>query len=240
MKKLNFTIGLIFYFTLCLPTFCQEVNIEKQLEKVEYGDYQSAVSDLNELKKEHPNNPSVIYLDALLTRDAKDAFEKYKIISDVYPSSKYADASIFHIYSYYYAAGNYTNASRYLDRLRTYYPASSYLKMIDNKSSDDKIKRNPSSTESGSKSRKLEDKSNKELFEYTIQTGAFLISSNAEKLQKIYLSEGLETEIRQKKVAGSNFFVVYIGKFRTENEAQNYLINLNREKKIEGRVVKID
>jgi tetratricopeptide (TPR) repeat protein len=240
MRKFRLSIVLILNFAYCLSSFAQEVNIEKQLEKIEFGDYQSAVSDLSNLKKEHPDDPAVIYLDALLSQDAKEAFEKYKIISDDYPSCKYVDDAIFQIYSYYYAAGNYTNASRYLDRLRTYYPASSFLKMLDNKFPDDKLSSKNSLSESGSESRKIEGKTQAEVFEYTIQTGAFLVPANAEKLQKTYSNEGLSTEIRQKKVAGSTFFVVYISKFKTEEEAQNYLNNLIREKKIEGRVVKID
>jgi tetratricopeptide (TPR) repeat protein len=239
MRKLIFWIRLVIYFVFSFSIYCQEVNIEEQLKKIESGDYESAVSDLSEFKKEHPDDPAVIYLDALLTKNAGKAFEKYKIISDTYPGSKYANASIFQIYSYYYAAGNYTYASRYLDRLRTYYPASFYLKMIDNKYPDDKSFGKTSFSESGSDKRKPEE-SSEEVFLYTIQTGAFLVPANAEKLQKSYISEGLEAEIRQKKVAGSNFFVVYIGKFRTEVAAQNYLNNLTRGKKIEGRVVKID
>jgi tetratricopeptide (TPR) repeat protein len=240
MKKLSFTIGLIFYFTFYVSLFAQEVNIEKQLEKIESGDYQSAVADLNDLKKEHPDDPSVIYLDALLTQDAKEALEKYRIVSDDYPASKYADASIFQMYSYYYAAGNYTNASDYLEKLRINYPASSYLKMIDNKSPDGKLSWKNSPSGSGSGVGKPEEESKEEVLEYTIQTGAFLVPANAEKLKKTFSDEGLKAEIRQKKVAGSNFFVVYIGKFKTEDEAQNYLYNLVKEKKIEGRVVKVD
>jgi tetratricopeptide (TPR) repeat protein len=240
MRKLSFAIGLIFYFTFCILIYAQEVNIEKQLKKVESGDYQSAVADLNDLKKEHPDDPSVIYLDALLTKDAKEALEKYKIISDDYTASKYADASLFQIYSYYYAAGNYTNASDYLEKLRTNYPASSYLKMIDNKFPDDKLLGKSALSGEGSQVEKPGEKSEEGVFEYTIQAGAFLVPANAEKLKKTFLDEGLKAEIGQKKVAGSSFFVVYIGKFKTEDEAQNYLNNLTREKKIEGRVVKVD
>jgi tetratricopeptide (TPR) repeat protein len=237
MYRIKLKLTIIFFLLFCISSIAQEVNIEKQLRLVENGNYQSAASDLEKLKEQNPDDPSVLYLDALLTKDGKEASGKYKIVSEIYPQSKYADAAVYQIYSYYYAAGNYTSADKYLDKLKTDYPSSSYLKMIENKNVDEK---SLNASTVSDKSEKSVNRNNKELDRFTIQAGAFLVRSNAEKLQENFSNGGLISEIKEKKVGGSTFFVVNVGKFKTEDEAQGFLNVYIQSRKIDGIVVKIE
>jgi len=238
MKKLRLILYLCIFLLFYSVIPAQEINIEKQLNAIETGNFQSAEVDLEKMKQQNPRDPSVIYLDALMTTDGKKALEKYKTISEQYPNSKYADAAVYQIYCYYFASGSYSTSNTYLEKLRTDYSNSSYLKLINNKSAD----AGNLSPQKNSNKEMIEGKTGtekKELFKYTIQSGAFLVQANAEKLNKSFLNSGLKSEINEKKIGGSTFFIVNVGKFKTEDEAKSFLVDLNKNKKMEGRVVEI-
>ena len=123
MKKLFLLI------LLCSSRFfAQSADITPALQKIESGNNKGAEVILKELKTANPADPSVIYLDGLLTKDGGDALAKYSIVADKYPSSGYADAALYKIYSYYYALGSYNKASVYMERLKRDYPASPCIK----------------------------------------------------------------------------------------------------------------
>ena len=77
-------------------------------------------------------------------------------------------------------------------------------------------------------------------FLYSVQAGAFTNSDNATVLKKEIENAGMISFIQDKNVAGTVFKVVYIGKFETRREAEDFLPIANTRFRIAGRVVEIN
>ncbi len=242
------------YFFVCLAlillsgeAFSQEANIVPYLKQIERGDLRDAKDGLLQLKNKNPNDPSVMFLDGVLTQNARDAVEIYKTIINKYPGSKYADAALYRIYTYYYALGSYDTANSYLERLRAGYPSSPYLKIIsqniqyDSSKTDEKLTENETTIDTSSVTKEPPAVGTKEnIFKYTIQAGAFSNKDNALSLQKDFVNAGYFSIIKDKSVAGSTFQVVYVGKFTNEEDAKNILQEIETKFKITGQVIPIE
>lgn len=221
---------LLFFFSNSY-LFSQDVDIVSYLKRIESGEKDDVEKKLPELKSKYPNSPSVMFLDGVLTENGQDAVSIYSKIVNSYPQSKYADASLYRIYSYYYALGLYDAAKKHLEKLKKEYPESPYIKLSDkNIPSEDEIT--------------IVNKEQKEIpkanYNYTIQAGAFSKLKNAQSLKKDFDDSGFKSEIKDKTVGGSVFHIVYVGEFLSEDEAKNFLQVINKEYKLDGRVVRIE
>ncbi len=104
LKLFSFLILLIvFYFPIII--FSQEVDIVPYLKAIENGNIVEAKAAISDLKSKNPDDPSVMFLDGVLKENGQEAIVIYQNIVDNYPKSKYADASLYRIFSYYYALG---------------------------------------------------------------------------------------------------------------------------------------
>ena len=117
-------------------SFSQNIDIIPQLKKIESGKYEEAKEDLLELKKLYPNHPDIIFLDAVLTEDGEVSKNYYELIYNNFPKSKFADASLYRIFSYYYALGIYKKAESFRQTLVSEYPGSPYIKAVNRKLPD--------------------------------------------------------------------------------------------------------
>ncbi len=248
MKKLKF-FGIFLSITFLFMSefvFAQDVNIIPYLKQIEKGNKQEVESKLPQLKKQYPNNPSVMFLDGVLTENAQEAVAIFKSILNKYPHSKYADAALYRIYSYYYALGLYTSAKTFLTRLKREYPDSPYIEIAEknipgkddttatagsNKKPEVKTQQVPTNADT------LKDEQS---YKYTIQAGAFGNSTNASALMKDFKDSGYFSEIKDKVVGGTTFHVVYVGKFASRSEAGSFLQIINKEFKLDGRVIPIN
>jgi outer membrane protein assembly factor BamD (BamD/ComL family) len=77
------------------------------------------------------SDPSVMFLDAVLKENGQEAVAIYQDIVDNHPESKYADAALYRIFSYYYALGLYETAQEKLKQLKESYPTSPYIIVAD-------------------------------------------------------------------------------------------------------------
>ena len=221
--------------------FAQEADISEALKWIENGNSKEAVKILQSLKSENMNDPSVIYLDALLTTDGEEALRKYSAIVEKYPESKYADAALYNIFSYYYSLGYYKKAESYLERLKKDFPESPYIKMADRKIPDTE-EAQPQTKEKTEIAPQPETKSEKAEpanYNFTIQAGAFLNPDNAKKLSEQFQKEKFSVEITTKEVGGTILNVVNVGKFATEEEAKSVLDLLAGKFSIKGRIVEV-
>lgn len=216
-------------------SFAQEVDIIPYLKKVEQGNIEEVKSELLNLKVDYPKSSNLLFLEAVLTENGQDAVTLYQKIIDNYPKSRYADAALYRIYSYYFALGLYNTADKQLERLKKEYPESPYIKMAD----VNIVKKDDEETSSQTGNVKQQNIPEKE-FTYTIQAGAFTNSANASSLKKDVESAGMVSFIKEKNVAGTVFNVVYIGKFASRKEAEDFLPIANTRFKINGRVTEIN
>lgn len=122
---------LIIVLLFCLPLLAQERDIVPALKLIERGDIEAANSILQSYKTDFPDDPSVMFLDGVLTKDGNAAVKIYATVAQRFPNSKYADAALYRIFSYYYSIGYYERARGYMNKLKNDYPNSPYIKMGD-------------------------------------------------------------------------------------------------------------
>ena len=213
----RFIISLLFLLTINIAG--QGIDISDYLKKIETGKIEEVKEKLPELKTKYPLDPSVLFLEGILTENGKTSVSIFSTVVNTYPQSRYADAAVYRIYSYYYALGMSPESASWLGKLKKNYPSSPYIKIAEknNKISDQKIK-----------------------YKYTIQAGAFSNKENANALKKQFIDAGYSSEIKDKTVAGTIFQVVYVGKFTTEEEAKNFLQQINSQYNLDGRVISIN
>ena len=233
MKSVHLYI-IILGFLLSSNIFSQDINIIPYLKQIEAGNKKDVEKQLPSLISKNPNSPSVLFLEGVLTDDGEKALITYSKILDKYPKSKYADAALYRIFSYYYAAGEYYNAKKCLDDLKKDYPTSPYIKIAER----DIPEADQTAVSEGKESNQITEE-NTPKYKFTIQAGAFTNPSNAAALKNNFEDNGFFSEIKHKVVAGTTFRVVYVGKFEDKEEAENFLHIINREFKLDGRIVDI-
>lgn len=204
-------------------------NITEALQQIDAGNIQKAEAILSKLISKYPTEPSVIFLDAVLTKKGDEALKKYFLLYKKYPQTKYADAALYRIFSYYYALGYYKNANNYLNKLKTEYPNSPYIK---NALRNIPLEEQTKDT--------TQEKKEIVIYKYTVQAGAFLNFDNAKNLGEQLNSEGYDTEIITKEIGGSIFNIVNVGKFVNEEDAKPLLGFLEKKYNIKGRTVSIN
>jgi len=238
-KILNKTViqALILLFIFAGLTYSQDVDIIPNLKQIESGNIDAARSELLDLKEEYPESPSIKFLEGVLTENGQLAVVIYQDIVDNYSTSKYADAALYRIFSYYYALGLYETAQKKLDQLILDYPGSPYIKIAQKNKfpgEDISVSKDEDSTKVNGEETVVEQE-----YKFTIQAGAFSNSNNAESLKAEFLNSGIFSETKEKLVGGTRFHVVFVGKFLTENDAEGFLQVINKRYELTGRIIPI-
>ena len=228
MKKLFFISLLLL---LPIKGYAQEQNIVAYLKQIETGDRTKAEEFVKAAGSSH-NNASIFFLEAVLTPNGESALERYLNVYENYPNSSYADASLFRIFSYYYALGYYKQAESYLNQLKEFYPNSPYIKMSNRVIPDEDL---IVETQQATPVAQTESE-----YKFTVQAGAFLNLENAKKLKSGFESDGYSCEIQTKDVGGSILNVVLVGKFTERGQTGALLEHLKNKYKINGRVAVIN
>ncbi len=239
MLKLYFLsiLTLTFVLLISMETLPQEVDIVPYLKKIESGNVEGVKEDLVDLKKDHPEDPSVLFLDGVLTENGQQAIVIYQNIVTNYPRSKYADAALYRIFSYYYALGLYETAKEKLKLLINNYPASPYIKIAEQSVL-------PSGENISVLEETIEEQNRQTIpeqnYEFTIQAGAFTNFENALSLKNELEKSGILAQIKEKNVGGTIFHIVYAGQFVTYEDAEGFLQVINSKYDLAGRVVQIN
>jgi len=242
MKKLPINIFLLLVLLLSsVNLFSQEVNIVPYLKQIDNGQKIQAMAQLVKLKDDYPDDPSVMFLEGVLTQNGQDAVAIYNKIINEHPKSRYADASVFRIYSYYYSLGLYGTANSFLNRLKNDYPNSPYIKIAEQRNvsiTQPEVEPTPAQSVV-QKPEPQQPKSNIE-YKYTIQVGSFTNSNNSNNLKAKFESAGFYSSISEKNVAGTIFHIVFVGKFETKESAKKALDIINRQFNLDARVTTLN
>jgi tetratricopeptide (TPR) repeat protein len=196
---------------------------------VESGEADAVRQEASDMLKKNPNDPSIIYLDAVLTADAQEALDKFFKVVDYYATSKYADAALYRIYSYYFAVGLYETAQKNLDRLKQSYPNSPYIRYAEKKVADG----DAAEFHTAGNQNTFVTKGNN----YSIQAGAFTSEDNASNLSKDLKKAGYKVSTHEKEIAGTVFTVVMVGDYKTAEEAEKDMKAINKSFNLNGRVI---
>ncbi len=229
MIKFSLTFFLVILNFLVIPA--QEYDIVPYLKQIELGETAPAEELVKAAEKSNKNDPSILFLSAVLTSSGEKALEKYVNIYENFPNCKYADAALFRIFSYYYSLGYYKRAESYLNQMKEFYPKSPYIKMADRNIPDDDL-----STGEVTEQTENADEGN---YNFTVQAGAFLNIDNARNLMKTISDNGYWCEIETKEIGGSNLNVVLVGRFVNREETTAVIEYLKSTHKINGRIAEI-
>lgn len=233
---MKFVIQILFFSFLLFTTInlAQDIDIVPYLKQIEAGELSAVKEKLPELKVKYPGSPAIMFLDGILTEDGQQAVVIYQRIIEKYPNSKYADAAVYRVFSYFYALGLYEAAEKMRIKLNSEYPDSPYRKLAEaNKIPDNVTVAQPVDTIKTAPPVARTD------YRFTIQAGAFSNSVNATKLKNDFERAGYITEIKEKNVGGTNFQVVYVGKFAVRRDAEDFLHIINSKFNLNGRVTEI-
>ena len=108
MKKIVNTIFYFFVSTILL--YSQDVD--KYLGLINEGRIDDVISALPELEALYKNEPSILFLKALVSEDGEKALLIYRDILKNYPDHKFADDVAMKIGEYLFSRGLYTQASK--------------------------------------------------------------------------------------------------------------------------------
>lgn len=224
---------LLFIIIINCNVSAQEADIVPYLKMIEQGKLEEVKVKMIDLKNDYPKSSNLMFLEAVLTENGQDAVTLYQQLVEKYPKSSYADASLYRLYSYYFALGLYNTADKNLTKLKKDYPESPYIKMA-----SVNFVKNEELTEQTNQTNNIPKDENE--LNYTVQAGAFTSSANATTLRKEIENAGMVSFIKEKNIAGTTFNVVYVGKFETRKEAEDFLPIANTRFNIAGRVVEIE
>lgn len=236
---MKFVLKIIPVVLLLFSSFLysQDIDIVPYLKQIESGEIDAVKEKLPELKIKFPGSPAIMFLDGVLTEDGQQAVVIYQRIIEKYPNSKYADAAVYRVFSYFYALGFYEAAEKMRNKLNSEYPDSPYRKLaeankipgIDTPSVSQPVETPPV----------VSSQTTRTEYRFTIQAGAFSNSVNAINLKNDFEKAGYVTEVTEKVVGGTVFQVVYVGKFAVRRDAEDFLHIINSKYNLNGRVVEI-
>jgi len=208
-------------------------EISSFIAKVDQGQVDAVRQAMPDLVAKYQNTPGLLYLQARIASDGIEAVKFYQSVVDNFPKSEWADDALYRIYQYYYALGLYRTAELKLGQLRKEYPKSPFVtgtremklpgqedhsvnlptkdtivvdspKIVPAQPPPDSSR--PIATPAASQS-------------YTLQVGAFSTVRNAEKQRNFFEDLGYQAEIANKVRGGRSLHLVWVGNFKTAEEA---------------------
>lgn len=228
----------------------QETDVQKYLSMVKNGEVDEVRKEIPTLLANHPNDPGVLYVQALVTKDGAESARIYQSIVDNFPRSKYADAALYKLYQFYYALGLYRTAELKLKQLETDYPASPYLTSsgrTESKTLPEEAEPATSKQDQGGIGVAVEkDTVNADEppatrgnvpTGFTLQVGAFSTPANAERQKQTFERLGYSVELITKVRDTRTLYVVLVGSFATYEEAKAKAGQIKKEQNVDCMVV---
>jgi hypothetical protein len=234
MRALILALGLFLVPAMSI-TQNSGLDIEKYLSRVEKGGDEDVRAEFPSLLSRYPNNPGVLYLQAVLTVDGTEAVRVYQSIVDNFPKNEWADDALYKVYQFYYAIGLYRTAEMKLKQLTSDYPQSKYVTGIAPANTknlqDEQQTPEPSPVEpvtlSPDRSKRLDvglppaqPAENTPRGQYALQVGAYSQQENAEKQRLFFEDLGYSVEVINKVRDARSLFVVLVGNYKTTVEAR--------------------
>ena len=246
---------------LVIPIFLSGQNVDMFFSLINEGQISGVREKVPELISKYPNDPGVLYLQAILTIDGNRALELYGQIIERFPESKYSIESSVKIGEYFYAKGLYTQAAKQLCLIPRKYPrypeierivdlmASSFMAI----GADDSLRYYlgiyesmfPNLTFQNNVKRGKVNKISKtelttevrEVKPYVIQIGAFGSIQNAKRLKLQVSQIGYKVELVPVQTNGRSLNTVRIIRYKSKSEAERVGKLVKNKLGIEFRVL---
>jgi cell division septation protein DedD len=236
-------------------------DVPRYLAMIQGGQAEQVKSELPSLLTKYPNNPGVLYVQGMLTRDGTEAVRVYQSIVDNFPKSEWADAALFKVYQFYYAIGLYRTAEMKMNQLKEDYPQSKYLSRgasdVETKSLAEENSQpepavqtpldagdsrdTPESAEPKpahhATNAPVTSKPSEERGEFALQVGAYTTTANAEKQKHFFEGLRFPVEVITKVKNSKSLYLVLIGSYQTYGEAKAKKAEVKSQYKIDSIVV---
>jgi cell division septation protein DedD len=242
-------------------------DIHALVAQVNAGSADAVREQLPALLSEHPNDPGVLYLQALLTREGADAVRTYQSIVDNFPKDEWADDALFKVYQFYYALGLYRTAELKMTQLKTDYPTSPLLTGDARVTTPAPVTVAPEETKPGipppeDQIRPVVPKTEPMVQDpapvsipaaapptataradsvirvrFSLQVGAFTLHANAAAEKSRFEALGYDAEMLSKVRDTKSLFIVMIGNYATYDEAKVAAAELKRKAGVNAMVV---
>ena len=217
---------LVLAYSLKLSAQTADREIKPYIDKVDQGQVDEVKKILPDLVAKYQNNAGVLYLEGRLASDGIEAMKFYQGIVDNFPKSEWADDALYRIYQYYYSLGLYRTADLKLQQLKKEYPNSPQL--TGNKETVQLPKQEEPPIKLPTKEVAVADTqqvvpakpATSVSSPYTLQVGAFSSAGNAEKQKSFFEDLGYSVEITNKIRSGRSLYLVWIGSYKTADEAR--------------------
>jgi tetratricopeptide (TPR) repeat protein len=221
-------------FLACARAFGQEAPppVERYVAMVESGDADPVRLELPSLLATYPNDPGVLYLQALLTREGAEAVRHYQNIVDNHPKSAWADDALYKVYQFYNAIGLYRTAELKLNQLKREYPNSPLVTgktEVDTRALPEERVRTTADPAAG--------KPATGSGQFTLQVGAYSTQVNANKQKLFFEDLGYPVEVVSKVKDGRSLWSVNVGSFATYDEAKAKSGEIKRKYNVDSFVV---
>ena len=215
MKRI---LALLFLCGVAIPSLAQSggPDVEKYMQMISAGQADDVRREIPSLLSQYPNNPGVLYLQALVTPEGAEAVRIYQSIVDNFPRSEWADDALYRVYQYYYALGLYRTAELKLDQLKKEYPESKYLQKAPGTPASAEIKQPDTVAAPEGKAAKTAEPAGT----FTLQVGAYTTQVNAEKQKLFFEDLGYAVEVGSKMKDNRSLFIVLVGTFASADEAR--------------------
>jgi tetratricopeptide (TPR) repeat protein len=248
MKRIHVLLIVI----VCIPfvTIAQvEPDIQSRLEKIYRGEVDVVREELPTLLSRYQNHPGVLYLQGMLTIDGTEAVKIFQSVVDNFPESEWADDALYRVYQYYYSVGLYRTAEEKLNQLKREYPQSRYafgqqprFDRRDETAEERVEEQRPPVTrpEPAQPQQQQQDPPASRpvsQFPFSLQVGAFSTYENAMRQREMLHGLDEAVEITTRMRGGQNLYLVWVGSFRTREQAVEYGQQLRRRFNIEAMVV---
>ena len=237
------------------------------MARVNAGAADEVREQLPTLLSEHPNDPGVLYLQALLTREGADAVRTYQSIVDNFPKSEWADDALFKVYQFYYALGLYRTAEIKMSQIKAEYPSSPYASgqpLVQTEAPEpvttapeaakstapaqevakpgipppaDQIRPVEPKTEPAPQDRPVQRTDTAIPVRFSLQVGAFTLHANAATEKSRYEGLGYTAEMISKVRDTKSLFIVMVGSYGTYDEAKTAAAELKRKTGVSAMVV---
>lgn len=245
-----FVILCVLVATLVAGTMAQGngPDIKKYVAMVNDGNVDDVRRELPALLTKYPNNPGVMYVQGLVTREGSEAIRTYQSIVDNFPESEWADDALYRVYQFYYALGLYRTAEIKMKQLAERYPGSPYVKggtgvpapesvPVEERqpAAKDTVTPPPTVTPAGEPVAVRPDTANE--VQFVLQVGAFSVQNNAQTLKDRFEAAGYPVEMISKVKDTRALFLVWVGNYATYEEARTAGQDVRRKMGVEAIVI---
>lgn len=223
-------VALLVCIPLALRAQNAEADVAKYVAMIRSGQVEAVKTEIPALLAKYPNNPGVLYLQALTTTEGAEAVRIYQSIVDNFPSSEWADDALYKVYQFYYSLGLYRTAEIKMAQLRKNYPGSPFLGAAAGKETQQLVEEKPDTVAPPARRPAAPAET------FTLQVGAYTTAVNAQRQKSFFEELGYPVEVINRVKDGRPLFLVIVGSFASADEAREQGSEIKKKHNVDAMV----